>query len=171
MEKRGFDEKFRMASGEDPDLSFRLAGQGIKMVFAPKAIVAHYHPSSLWKYWKTKFYRAYWRVLLYKKHPAKTMRDSYTNPNLTWQIISFGVGAISALIAFFGFVLFSTILWSAVLVFLIGMLISLFFMLPTIFFISKKNLLIGIASVGIFMGNNIAFILGFLKGQWDLRHF
>ncbi|NOZ81597.1 MAG: glycosyltransferase [Candidatus Micrarchaeota archaeon] len=75
---RGFDTKFPIASGEDPELSYRIAKAGYKMVFNPRAWVYHPHPDSLKKYIKQKFYRAYWRVLMYKKHPDKITKDSYT---------------------------------------------------------------------------------------------
>ena len=72
----GFDEKFPIASGEDTDLSYRLSSKGLKMVFAPEAIVYHEHPARITQYLKMKFYRAYWRVNLYKKTPVKTVKDT-----------------------------------------------------------------------------------------------
>ena len=74
----GFDTKFKIASGEDPELSYRIAKAGYRLVFNPKAWVYHEHPSSFKKYLKQKFYRAYWRVVMYKKHPDKMPKDSYT---------------------------------------------------------------------------------------------
>ncbi len=82
----GFDENFPIASGEDADLSFRLSSEGYKMVFNPNAIVYHKHPDSLFEYLNQKFYRAYWRVLLYKKNYQKTIKESYTPQMLKVQI-------------------------------------------------------------------------------------
>ncbi|RLI96894.1 MAG: glycosyl transferase family 2 [Candidatus Aenigmatarchaeota archaeon] len=73
----GFDESFPAASGEDPDLSFRLAKKGYKMVYNPNAVIYHKHPDSLGKYLKTRYYRGYWGRLLYKKHPDKRKESSY----------------------------------------------------------------------------------------------
>lgn len=85
LEVGGFDETFPMASGEDPDLSFRLA-EKYRMVFNPKAVVFHHHPDTLPSYLKKKFYRAYWRVVLYKKHAGKMVKDTYTPQTLKLQI-------------------------------------------------------------------------------------
>lgn len=85
-QENGFDESFPMASGEDPDLSFRVAKKGHKIVFNEKAIVYHTHPNTLTKYLTTKFWRAYYRVLLYKKHPSKAVKDSYTPSILKFRL-------------------------------------------------------------------------------------
>lgn len=82
----GFDESFPKASGEDPELSFRVAEKGHKLIFNPSAIVYHIHPDSLGKYLRQKYWRAYWRVLLYKKHPGKAVKESYTPQTLKAQI-------------------------------------------------------------------------------------
>ncbi len=86
LEAGGFDESFPKASGEDPELSYRIAKQGKKLVFNPKAIVYHTHPSTLKKYFWSKFWRAYYRVPMYGKHPDKAIRDSYTTTELKLQI-------------------------------------------------------------------------------------
>jgi len=86
LEEGGFDESFPMASGEDPDLSFRLASKGYKMVFNPRAVVMHRHLTTLQGYLKSKFYRAYWRVPLYRKNYGKAVSDSYTPQLLKVQI-------------------------------------------------------------------------------------
>ncbi|MEM5814266.1 MAG: glycosyltransferase, partial [Candidatus Aenigmatarchaeota archaeon] len=74
----GFDAEFKTADAEDPDLSFKIAEAGYRMVFNPKAVVAHPHVDTLGRFWKQKFSRGYWRVLLYRKHPQKMKGDSYT---------------------------------------------------------------------------------------------
>lgn len=89
LDAGGFDERFPIASGEDPDLSFRLAAMGHRMVFNPNALVYHRHPNTLWKYLNQKFYRAYWRVSLYIKHPKKIKKESYTPQMLKLQILLF----------------------------------------------------------------------------------
>lgn len=83
----GFDESFPKASGEDPELSFRMANKGHRLVLNQYAVVSHIHPDSLGKYLRQKYWRAYWRVLLYKKHPDKMVKDSYTPQSLKLQIM------------------------------------------------------------------------------------
>jgi cellulose synthase/poly-beta-1,6-N-acetylglucosamine synthase-like glycosyltransferase len=84
----GFDTAFPSASGEDTEFSYKLYQYGYKMVFEQGAFVYHQHPSRLSVYMRVKFYRGYWRVRLYKKHPAKTINDSYTPQLLKLQILS-----------------------------------------------------------------------------------
>ncbi|MCU0611547.1 MAG: glycosyltransferase [Candidatus Eisenbacteria bacterium] len=74
----GFDLRFPKANNEDVDLSYKLAARGAGMVFAPDAIVYHRHPNSVRRYLRTKFLRAYWRAMVYRRHPAKLLADSYT---------------------------------------------------------------------------------------------
>lgn len=97
----GFDEAFSMASGEDPELSFKLAKAGHKMVFNANAVVYHNHAASLEAYLKQKFWRAYWRVLLYKKHPSKIKGESYTPQTLKLEIALFSLFGLGLLLSFF----------------------------------------------------------------------
>lgn len=83
-----FDESFPRADNEDVDLSFKLAAAGYKMVFQPDAVVEHTHPATLKKYLKVKFSRGYWRMAVYKQHPDKAVKDSYTPQSLKLQILS-----------------------------------------------------------------------------------
>lgn len=96
MEMKGFDESFPIASGEDTDLSFRINEAGYRMVFNPKAIVFHRHPTSLLKYLKVKFFRAYWRTKVYKRHKAKMVNDAYTSNLIKVQIALFLLGIFLA---------------------------------------------------------------------------
>jgi glycosyltransferase involved in cell wall biosynthesis len=99
-ENGGFDTRFTAASGEDADFSFRLACQGHRMVFQPEANVYHQHPDSLWRYLKVKYWRGYWRNLVYRRHPSKMMTDSYTPQALKFQTLLSAVFPLS-LIGFF----------------------------------------------------------------------
>lgn len=87
LENGLFDDRYPMASGEDADFSFRLASKGLRMVFQPEAIVYHRHPTTLGKYLKQKYWRAYWRNLIYRRHRARMMRDSYTPNTLKFQTL------------------------------------------------------------------------------------
>lgn len=74
----GFDEKFPIASGEDPEFSFRLAKAGHKLLLDKNMFVWHPHPNAARKYLKQQFWRAFWRVLMYRKHPEKIAGESYS---------------------------------------------------------------------------------------------
>jgi cellulose synthase/poly-beta-1,6-N-acetylglucosamine synthase-like glycosyltransferase len=105
----GFDTRFPIASGEDADLSYTLSKAGHKLVFNPDAIVYHQHPSSLRRYLKTKFYRGFWRIKLYRKHPQKTITDSYTLQSLKFQVLSIPLFVLFAALCLFN------IAWALVL--------------------------------------------------------
>lgn len=76
----GFDPSFSKASAEDNDLSYRLLDAGGKLRFRREAVVAHYHPDSLWPYLRTQARHGYWRMNLYRKHPHRARTgDQYAN--------------------------------------------------------------------------------------------
>ncbi|MBI5740229.1 MAG: glycosyltransferase [Nitrospirae bacterium] len=84
----GFDPSFPVANNEDTDLSYRLSLEGHKMVFNPDAIVYHLnHPDSIKRYARLKFWRGYWRMVVYKRYPDKMLKDSYTPQTLKLQIL------------------------------------------------------------------------------------
>jgi len=97
----GFNESFKQASGEDPELSFRIRESEKKIVFQPKSIVYHNHPDSLTKYLKQKYNRAFWKVLLYSYHPKKMFGDAYTPKTLFPQILITGLSIILFFLGFF----------------------------------------------------------------------
>lgn len=117
-EMKGFDTSFPMASGEDTDLSFRLSKAGYKMVFNQHAAVYHFHPISLPRYLKVKFFRAYWRTKLYGKHSEKMIKDSYTGQTVKLQTGFFFLICLSLLLAPFGFggIYFAGVLFGALLI-------------------------------------------------------
>lgn len=96
----GFDTEFPVACAEDVELSYRLANQGLKMVFNPDARVIHRHPESLRDYLKKKFKFAYWRMLSVKKNPNKILSDSHTPQSMKAQLLLFPALAASLLFAF-----------------------------------------------------------------------
>jgi glycosyltransferase involved in cell wall biosynthesis len=84
----GFDESFPVANNEDTELSYKLSRMGRKMVFNPDAVVYHLnHPDSLRRYARLKFWRGYWRMVVYRRYPDKMMKDSYTPQTLKLQIL------------------------------------------------------------------------------------
>lgn len=81
----GFDPSFPMANNEDTELSYRLAETGARMLFLRKAIVYHQHPASLRKYCRVKYWRGFWRMVVYKRYPDKLAKDTYTPQTLKLQ--------------------------------------------------------------------------------------
>ncbi len=75
----GFDASFPVANNEDTEFSYRLCNAGCTLVFAPDAYVYHQHPETLRRYLRTKYWRAYWRMVVYRKYPEKAVRDRYTS--------------------------------------------------------------------------------------------
>lgn len=74
----GFDPFFPVANNEDTELSYRLVSDGHLLVFNSRAFVYHTHPNTLGKYLKIKFWRGYWRMVVYARYPEKAIKDSYT---------------------------------------------------------------------------------------------
>lgn len=85
----GFDTRFPEANNEDTEFSYRMAEQGCRMMFAPKAVVRHLnHPDSLRRYFRLKFGRGFWRMMVYRMFPGKMFKDSYTPQTLKLQILA-----------------------------------------------------------------------------------
>ncbi|OQA08759.1 MAG: Hyaluronan synthase [bacterium ADurb.Bin374] len=83
----GFDTSFPRADNEDVDLSFRIKGQGGRFVFVPGAVVWHTHREGVWRYFLLKIGRGYWRMRVYRRHPEKAGRDSYTPFSMKAQLV------------------------------------------------------------------------------------
>jgi cellulose synthase/poly-beta-1,6-N-acetylglucosamine synthase-like glycosyltransferase len=152
----GFDESFPIASGEDPELSFRLSKAGLKMVFQPKAFVWHKHPDNLLKYLRQKFWRGYWRIFLYKKHKGKMFKHAYTPKSLYVEIGLIGLTCLFLLLSFSKrvFLLYSLIIF----------LFSLSLTLPLSLKIFKKDKLVGICSPFIVVLRDFVIGLGVICG-------
>ena len=111
----GFDESFPVANNEDTDLSYKLSLTGNRMVFNPMAVVFHLrHPDTIYKYFRQKFWRGFWRMVVYKRFPGKMVKDTYTPQSLKFQIV-FLFGALSLLLLSFlnGTVLYVSIIFCA----------------------------------------------------------
>ncbi|MEW6295727.1 MAG: glycosyltransferase [Candidatus Diapherotrites archaeon] len=152
----GFDENFPSASGEDPDISYKMQERKLNLVFNQEAIVYHKHPESLFYYLKVKFYRAFYRIPLYNKHKQKIVKDSYTPKIMKFQIgMVYGIFLFSILSAF-------NILYAEInAVLLLIYIISLF---PFTVFSLKKDLKVGIISPFIVSLRNIVFCFGLIAG-------
>jgi len=165
----GFSADFKKADAEDPELSFKIAKAGYKMVFNPKAIVAHPHVSTLGKFWRQKFSRGFWRVLLYKKHPEKMRGDSYTGKEVQLSLV-FLAGFLLSFASFFLAAAFKNI---ALMYFLAKSAIishALFYLVnfPTIVFMIQKEKKMAMFAPAIIFVRTLAWGLGFM---WGLANF
>ncbi len=156
MQFGGFDESFSAASGEDPELSFKLAKAGHKMVFNNNAIVYHKHVDSLLMYLRQKFWRAHWRVLLYKKHPEKMANESYTPHTLKFQIAALCLSILTLLL----YPLTSYFAYFAAF-FAVLLILSTF---PLTFKNAKNDISVGIWTPLISLLRTAVFALGLISG-------
>jgi cellulose synthase/poly-beta-1,6-N-acetylglucosamine synthase-like glycosyltransferase len=95
-EAGGFDESFPVPSVEDQELSFRLAGQGAKMVFCPEAVVGHRHADNPAAYFRKKLKIGYWKMKVLARYPDRAVRDSHTPPSLKGEVASMAATLVSA---------------------------------------------------------------------------
>ncbi|MBF0521703.1 MAG: glycosyltransferase [Candidatus Omnitrophica bacterium] len=107
----GFNERYRFASGEDNDLSYKIIKAGQKIYFEKNSFVDHYHPTSVGKYLKEQFRHGFWRVKMYFDHPSMMKGDDYT----FWKDaaeVPLSAGILIALISeVFGFIKIHLFLW------------------------------------------------------------
>ena len=86
----GFDESFERRSGEDLDLTYRVASRA-RIAFVRDAVVAHEHPERLLPYLRQQALRAAERVELYAVHAAQRSGDSYTRWYEKYQVLASGL--------------------------------------------------------------------------------
>ena len=107
----GFDPAFpRGVTSEDAELSYRLARAGCRLIFNRRAVVYHWHPNTWYAYLRRKIKFGYWRMIVYRLHPGKALRDSYTPQLLKVQIVLMYLVLGLAGLAF----VFPTLVWGAV---------------------------------------------------------
>lgn len=171
FEAGGFDESFPKASGEDPELSYKLAKSGKKLVFNPKAVVYHSHPDTIAKYFWVKFYRAFYRVTLYSKHSDKIVHDSYTPNSIKAQIIAgyFGTAMVGLVpvLYFLDQPELAAILLVANVV--IGIVATLT-ILRSFHFVLQKNLTVAVFALFMIQVRTAAFMLGLPAGVLGRLH-
>lgn len=95
----GFDESFPGASVEDQEFSFRLAEQGCRLVFQPRAVVYHRHASTWWAYARKKFRIGYWKVQVLRRHPRRVAGDTHTPPVVRLQVGLAGAAVVGLALA------------------------------------------------------------------------
>ena len=153
----GFDVAFSKASVEDQELSFRLARQGLKMVFVPEAVVYHWgHARDLAAYIQKKLRIGYWKVTVHRRHPDKLWRDSHTPQTLRVQIVLVGLGVLGLL----GGLVWHPAFWAAVVA-------GVLFLLTTLRFAARvwrDDRPVAIASPGLLFVRAAALGLGFACG-------
>lgn len=161
----GFSSDFKRADAEDPELSFKIAKAGHKMIFNPKAIVAHPHVSTLKKFWKQKFSRGYWRVLLYKKHPEKMRGDSYTGKEVQLSLV-FLAGFLFSMAGFFLAAAFRDIAAMNILAKVAVLTHALFYLVnfPTIVFMLDREKKMALFAPVLIFVRTLAWGLGFVWG-------
>ncbi len=157
-EAGGFDESFPVANNEDTELSYRLSREGRKMVFNPAAVVRHLnHPDSLARYCRIKFWRGYWRMAVYRMHPGKMMKDSYTPQTMKLQVLFLFLAA--------GW-LPGALLWPARFGAFFAAALALFFLsaLPFVLLAFRKDPLVGALSPIFLSARASSLGLGFFWG-------
>jgi glycosyltransferase involved in cell wall biosynthesis len=158
----GFDEKFPIASGEDPELSFRIADAGNKLIIDKKMFVKHPHPEKIDHFIKQQFWRAYWRVLMYKKHPKKMWKsDPYSGLDV--------LASTSTLGMFFVFLFASLLVQELLYVSLVLLVLFFIFNFKMLVYMAKRELKMILAAPIMLMLRTMSWGLGFVYGQIKLR--
>jgi len=153
----GFDESFPVANNEDTDLSYRLAAAGYKLVFIPGAIVYHTHPNTIIKYLKLKFWRGYWRMVVYRRYPDKAVKDSYTPMVIKIQTMLMALSLPLILLSWFvpNFIYFALLAWAIIII----------LSFPFSFKTFKKDRIVGLVSPGVVLLRSMVFATGSLSGM------
>lgn len=139
MDMGGFDTSFPVANNEDTEFTYRMAARNYKMVFSPGAIVYHLnHPDSILMYAKLKFWRGYWRMVVYKKFPGKMLKDTYTPKTLKLQVLFLYLTLALCLPAVF--------LNSLLLALALSLIVFVLLTLPFTAFALKRDLSVGLLS-------------------------
>jgi glycosyltransferase involved in cell wall biosynthesis len=64
-----FDERFPFPAWEDIELGYRLQQKGLRLVYEPRAVVAHDHPTDLRRFAERHERAGYSAVVFYQRHP------------------------------------------------------------------------------------------------------
>lgn len=157
----GFDPGFPRASGEDIEFSYRLSRQGLRLIFAPDAVVFHRHADTVWGYLRRKYYVGFWRVRMYRLHPGKAVADSHTPQTLKLQLglVALFLGSLLLLALRPGF-------WAVSAALLVGFLVST---IPFVVKALRHDAPIALISPGLLLLRACALGLGFAIGiLWHL---
>jgi len=100
LDMDGFDEFFPCADHEDVDLSYRMLEAGYRLAFSPDSRVTHVHRPTWMAYFRMKFSRGRWRMVILRRFPAMIGGGSYTPSGLKVQIILAGFLPLSLALSF-----------------------------------------------------------------------
>lgn len=154
LQSGGFDPT--LLGAEDMEFSYRLAGQGHKLVFAPQAIAYHPHPTSILAYARRKCHYGYWRMAVYQQHPDKVVSDSRTPQTQKLRIGALGLLGIATIGTFFWHRL-GWVAGGSALLFLITSL-------PFWWWVLRRDLLVGLLTPLFIMAGTAGSALGVAGG-------
>jgi GT2 family glycosyltransferase len=161
----GFDSAFPTASVEDQEFSFRLARQGLRLVFTPEAQVFHLHDQSVGEYARRKYGIGYWKALVARRYPERIVRDSHTPQVLKFQIVLAALTCGAGVVGIAGRV--APALRRA---WLLSGLCSLSFLASTLPFLAKvgrRSPALAVAGLFFLVVRSLALGVGFLAGALD----
>lgn len=171
LKENGFDESFPKASGEDAELSYRMAEKKYRLVFASSAIVYHTHPERFWKFLDIEYFRAYWRMRMYIKHPLKAVKDSYTPQTLKISVMLGAIllaGGLLSLVGFyFQFHRIPNVPIMVLLFFVLALVSIIAINAHFILFAFVRDMSVGLFSLVMSVFRSIVFGAGVLRGFLD----
>jgi glycosyltransferase involved in cell wall biosynthesis len=151
-----FDERFDVA--QVTDWGYRLTKLG-KMIYVPKAIIYHYHRSTLKNYFIQRFRYARAMPLLYFKHKNKLRGDHILRPIMIIEEITFLFFSLFILFSIF----YNNFFWYAIILFFF--LLSLYFIDILRFAKKPANALL---LVFLYLLRSTAWTIGLIFGMFDL---
>lgn len=143
-----FDESFGKL--EDLELSFRLAGAGVRMRYVANAVVRHRHPESLFSYARRRFHYGRYSTALYRRYSSKIVADSSTPHTRRMQLVFLGL-AVPVLIVKW---------WAG----LLCVLLSLACSASTVRAAMRQSLGLGLLAPLFVAVGNVSFLAGTLLG-------
>lgn len=152
----GFNTDFPVACAEDVELSFRIANAGHKLVFNPNAIVTHSHPDTFWWYLQKKYKFAFWRMAAIKLSPNKAKGDTHTPNTMKLQLL---------LLPFIALFVFTPVSNIALKISTLAVIFYFLTILPSMWHIFKKDLLVGFLSPAYYFGRTCAQFSGVVLGM------
>ncbi|MEZ6186439.1 MAG: glycosyltransferase [Planctomycetota bacterium] len=164
----GFDERYRLPSTEDQELSFRVAETGARLMFVPEARVLHLHVDWLGGYARKKAKIGRFKVATLRRHPGKAVSDAHTPQTLKLQLLlaplALGAPWVAPLL-----LAAEAPAWSAVLC-LLPALAFLLSTLPLALHALRADPLVGVLTPGFCLVRALALGAGLLGGLWaELR--
>lgn len=94
-----FDERLNVSY--DTDFGYRLIEAGKRILYQPKALVYHYHRSTIKSFIRQQFIYGKFVPLLYLKHKKMATGDHISKPTMIIQPFIFSLGLLSILLSSF----------------------------------------------------------------------